>query len=142
MKSTLLVLVLLSTQLVFANSNPQMRTCRIYAGQFWSLKITSPKDDHIGFCRYNDAMLDSVSFMQYLYEKEVTQAFAAYFSSEHKEIRSCKQVGAKEVIGQETNGPSTRLCVFSDYSFAKKETLLKGWNHPANSELTKVLLEN
>lgn len=141
MKKIILITILLAGQSVWANSNPQMRTCRINLGQFWTLNIETPKNDSIGFCRYGTEMIDSVSFMNYAFYNSASNSMDAFFDTEDMAHDSCSDVGADLISAKDSYNSETELCVFSDYSFIKKSTLIKGWNHPDNQNLTSALMD-
>ncbi len=139
MKLLIALSILISSQISIANSNPQMRTCRIHLAQFWSYEVTEPKSDHIGFCRYNNAMVDSISFMTYAFQKELSLSLGSYFDSKTQSFSSCKAAGAKLVLGKDSNDYTIKLCVFRDYSFISKRTLVKGWDSLENRDLSRAL---
>jgi hypothetical protein len=141
MKKIVLIAILLVGQSVLANSNPQMRTCRMNLGQFWTLNIEVPKMDNIGFCRYGIEMIDSISFMNYAFNNSVSKSLDAFLDTEDMAHDSCSDAGADLITGKDSYNSDTELCVFSDYSFIKKSTLIKGWNHPHNIDLTSALID-
>jgi hypothetical protein len=140
MKKILLVALFLASQTIFANSNPQMRTCRINLGQFWTVNIENPKTDNIGFCRFGNEMVDSITFMNYAFTNTPSNSLEAFLATEDFNFYSCAGAGAQKISSQDSYGHKADLCVFMDYSFIKESTLLKGWNHSDNQELSQALL--
>ena len=132
-------LVLLSTS-AFAN-NPQIRVCNITTGYFWSLDISAPIDNNIGFCKYGEALIGSITQMKFFFDHEETEAMNAFQSTKIQDLVSCEMAGAVEMTSdRDDNGVEYRLCFFkSDFSFISKKTLIEGWDSPFNSKLVKAL---
>ena len=96
MKKILLVALFLASQTIFANSNPQMRTCRINLGQFWTVNIENPKTDNIGFCRFGNEMVDSITFMNYAFTNTPSNSLEAFLATEDFNFYSCAGAGAQK----------------------------------------------
>ncbi len=137
-KTIFFVLFCFSTQ-IFAFSNPQIRLCRVTGGQFWSLDIDYPSPDNMGFCRYGQAMIDTISLIEHREYALGTKAMVAYYITKISPFASCDEAGGILTAGYDSEGQRTQLCSFSDNSHVKSSTLLKGWSHPSNKALNKAL---
>ncbi|MAZ48563.1 MAG: hypothetical protein CME65_08365 [Halobacteriovoraceae bacterium] len=138
MKISILILLGFLTTQVFAQRNPQIRVCLQNGGNFWSMDITSPRVDTIGFCRYDQSLLGSISMMNYFFYANETQAVRGFLSSETS-ISSCSTLGAMTVDAMDSTGMDWELCLFRDGSFIEKETLLRGLHSPINRRLREAL---
>ena len=136
----LMILMFLSSFSAFAQRNPQIRVCLQNGGNFWSMDITSPRVDTIGFCRYDQAMMGSISMMSYFFYANETQAVRSFLSSEPGSS-SCSYLGAMTVDAMDSTGMEWELCLFRDGSFIEKETLLRGLNSPLNRRLKEALTQ-
>ena len=140
MNKVLLVLVILICSLQALASNPQIRTCRINNAYFWAVNIEQPSKDSIGFCRYDESFIGSITLMKLLYDKVNTSALEAFYSTINTNISSCAAVGAERVYSVDSKGTSRALCYFSsDYSFILERTLTEGWYSDFNSKLVQIL---
>lgn len=139
MKKLCFILICTMMQFAYGNSNPQMRTCRIHQGQFWTYDIHSPSSDNIGFCRFKSAMIDSVSFMHYAFTNVSSESMTAYLDSLYEKYDSCKDAGGKLIDGKDSGGEIISICFFQDYSFIERDTLVRGWYSEENRELNSAL---
>lgn len=136
--SVFIIMILISA--ASFSGNPQIRTCRLNNSQFWTLNITEPKTDRIGFCRNGDSLLGSISIMQYLGNEVATDAVVAFKSTRLSDLTSCENAGAEQIVAIENQtGKAWDLCVFSDYSFISLNTLSTGWHAGQNSNLREIL---
>jgi len=140
MKSILISFLVLISVSAFA-TNPQIRVCNITTGYFWSLDISGPIDNNIGFCKYNESLIGSITQMKYFFDHEETKAMNAFQSTKIQNIDSCEMAGAIEIISdRDDNGIEYSLCFFrSDFSFISKKSLTEGWASPFNEKLVKAL---
>jgi hypothetical protein len=139
LKLTIFIVMILISAASFAG-NPQIRTCRLNNSQFWTLNITEPKSDRIGFCRNGDSLLGSISVMQFVHYEIETDAVVAFKSTRSGETSTCEDVGAEHIVAIENQtGKAWDLCAFSDYSFISLNTLITGWNAVQNSNLREIL---
>mgnify|MGYP003682979653 CR=1 FL=1 len=137
-KIILIVAVLMSVQ-AFAN-NPQIRTCRINKAYFWSIKIEQPAKDSIGFCRYDESLIGSITLMKLLYDKVNTAALDAFYGTINSKVKDCQAAGAQRISSIDSEGDKRNLCYFSsDYSFILEKTLTEGWYSNLNAKLIDIL---
>lgn len=138
----ILIFTIFLSSSVYA-SNPQIRVCNNHNGLFHSLRISKPKNDIIGFCRYKDSFMGSISAIAFFYENYKTMALNAFFQTQNKYTADCSEVGAKEIKGKELLGAQNYLlCIFDDYSFLGLRTLQEGWHSDFNKELVESLTHN
>lgn len=135
----LMILMFLSSFSAFAQRNPQIRVCNLNGGRFWSLDITKPADDNIGFCRYNNSLIGSLSLIQHFHFSRDTFAMKAYKESARIGYSSCFDAGATTIIGTDSEGGSWDICQFKDYSFVLERTLTEGFYSPFNQSLSGSL---
>jgi hypothetical protein len=138
-KFLVLALVLFSVQ-SFAQRNPQIRVCNVTGGKFWSLKISQPKNDIVGFCRFDRALMGSISMMDYIYKKTNTLAMKALLSTREQKVESCFDVYSRRILSVDTKGIERHLCLFADYTFVPEQTLIEGIDSPFNRQLHQALL--
>ena len=144
MKAIILLTLLYSTH-VFSQGipNPQLRICLNIGADFWALDIQKPKTDNIGFCKFNtSSMIGSLSLIDYFHYSSTSKAIFAYISTKNKKVSKCSSVDAIETLAIDSNQEFYKLCVFEDYSFILKNTLVSGFNHPKNQALNKALYQS
>jgi hypothetical protein len=138
-KFLFLITLVLFSGISFAG-NPQILACRINNSQFWTLNITEPKVDNVGFCRNDQSLIGSISVMQYSNTQTETDAVIAFKNTKSQSVASCGQVAAEQIVAIESQtGKAWDLCVFSDYSFISLRTLATGWFSSQNSNLKEIL---
>ena len=125
-------------------SNPQIRVCNINGGEFWSYKVLAGDEieqaDEIGFCRFDEAIMGSISLIKFFHEDFKTQALAGYFKTRKTKVLSCEDLNALVVKSIDSLGEFKNLCVFPDRSYIGETTLLRGWNSVENLLLNSNLL--
>ena len=135
MKVLILVILGLVSVQAFSQANPQIRVCQTNSGSFWALFV---EDDNIGFCRYGNSLMDSMSFINYFYNETQTMAMKAFLAS-NGATRECSEVGAESVSGLDSNGRFWSLCRFQDQSTISELTLFMGYHSTFNQELREAL---
>lgn len=122
----------------YAQRNPQIRVCNISGGNFWSINITQPRVDTIGFCRYGAATMGSISMIEQRFYSQQTQAVAAFLDS-NDGVSSCAVAGGARINGTDSFGTVWDLCLFEDGSFVSEETLRNGYSSTLNADLRTAL---
>lgn len=135
----LMILMFLSSFSAFAQRNPQIRVCNLNGARFWSLDITRPADDSVGFCRYNNSLIGSLSLIQHFHFSRDTFAMKAYKESARISYNSCSDAGATSITGTDSEGNNWSICQFGDYSFILEETLTEGFYSTFNQSLSDAL---
>ncbi len=140
MKGIVIAAILIIGQIATANANNvQRRACLTNNSIWWILDITEPKKDRVGFCKWGEAMVGSNSMVKYYYHSTDTMAVNAFYQSQNTKFDSCFSALAEEVVGDDSNDVNYNLCVFPDYSFIRKSTLLKGWYASENVDFRNNL---
>lgn len=130
-----MILVFILSGLAFSNDNPQRRICITNGALFWTYQIKSPVEDEVGFCQYGQALLDSMSLIEFFTQNVSSLAIQHFYSTSKKPYQSCEHASGISIDGQDSQGTTKTLCLFKDYSFISQETLTSGWYSSLGSEL-------
>ncbi|GIL17233.1 MAG: hypothetical protein BroJett040_09840 [Oligoflexia bacterium] len=118
---------------VFAYSNPLIRICRINSGLFTEISVEQPASDKLPFCQFGQALVGSLSILEFQTEGRTSEALRAY-----KNSADCEISGGSTLQGSADLLPVT-FCQFSDGSVIEAETLRGGPQSPHNQMLNQVL---
>lgn len=140
MKGIIIAAILITGQITIANANNvQRRACLTNNSIWWNLDITEPTEDNVGFCKWGEAMVGSISMVHYYYNQTHAMAMSAFYQTKNQIYTSCEAASAQETLGTDSNAATYKLCVFPDYSFIRKSTLRKGWYAAENVDLRNNL---
>jgi len=123
-----IILLSLLSLITYANSNPQIRTCRLVQGNF---EVYDIEFDEIGHCNLGKASIDTISLMFIRHEGVQTRAVESFLADE----KTCSSITLEGVNTDRTN----TLCYYMDGSSIDLETLQKGRDHVDNRRLTAIL---
>lgn len=128
-----ILFLLFFTFSAWGQNNPQIKICLQNSGVFWSLDTLGNRVDNIGFCRYDKALIGSLTMLQYIQHKKMSSALAALRNTLGSHFNSCADAGAKELLASDSKGELWELCMFDDYSFTDKLSITEGLasNHGA-----------
>ena len=139
-KFVTLFMILTTLSFEVLASNPQIRVCRNTSGQFQSLNVTEPKKDKVGFCKYDNALLDSISMIKLIHYDIISNAVKAFYNTKKITTNTCSDAGAIEITSDNRNDYKISLCFFlEDLSYIEKATLTEGWNSNYNKNLVLIL---
>lgn len=130
----LLVLALMTlsfSNLAHANTNPQMRQCRLSGGTFTSVQTS---DDIVGLCQLGSAYIGSLDLLYHL-DKSATPLSIEIYS---QGVTSCDPMGTSRVV-KTLEGVEMRLCFYGDGSLIEMNTLQNGISSLNNTELNQAL---
>ena len=117
MKALLILLITMSA--AYAQRNPQIRVCNNNDAHFWSLDVEQPRNDNIGFCKYDNSLIGSITLIKYFHYNTSTEAMTALLNGS----RSCAAAGDMTVLGSDSEGGEFDVCYFSDSSVIIEESL-------------------
>ncbi|MBC7743153.1 MAG: hypothetical protein H7061_13215 [Bdellovibrionaceae bacterium] len=114
-----------------ANSNPQMRECRIRGGEFLAVAVN---DDQVGLCQLGSAYIGAIDLMLVVNKEGMPKSVEMYTNG----MKKCDPLGKAKTVST-LEGRELQVCFFDDGSAIGLATLHSGMDAPENSRLNQAL---